>query len=141
MFSDFELAYLAVPRLGRLATVSADGQPDADAVAVEWDGARFYVGGNRFQASRKYKNVAAGNAKVSLVIDDAASLDPWRPRGIKIQGVAEIVDHVGRFGPAKYFAITPVVSWSWGLDDQPVYRDGKLNWKPHRVDWRLAADG
>ena len=140
MFNEHERAYLAEPRLARLATVSSDGQPDADAVAFEWDGERFYIGGNRFAASRKYKNVAAGNRRVGLIIDDVASVDPWAPRGIKVHGTAEIVQRVGRFGPGEYFAITPAVSWSWGLDGEPVYVDGKLNWRPNRTVWAGAKE-
>jgi pyridoxamine 5'-phosphate oxidase family protein len=43
------------------------------------------------------------------------SIDPWRPRGIKVYGTAEVVEHKGMFGPGKYLRITPTVSWSWGI--------------------------
>src|SRR5437870_13406323 len=43
------------------------------------------------------------------------SIDPWKPRGIKIEGTAEVVDHKGMFGPGKYLKFTPKVSWSWGI--------------------------
>ncbi len=139
MFDDLERDYLAGQRLARLATVSATGQPDADAVGYEFDGERFYIGGRRFTQSRKYKNVAAGNRLVSLIVDDVASVDPWRPRGVKVYGTAEIVQRDGRFGPGDYFAITPAVSWSWGLDAD-VYTDGRLTWRPRKQVWPDRQD-
>ncbi|HEU0115157.1 MAG TPA: PPOX class F420-dependent oxidoreductase [Thermomicrobiales bacterium] len=134
MFDDLERAYLAGQRLARLATVSPAGQPDADAVGFEFDGERFFIGGRRLTASRKYKNIAAGRRLVSLIVDDYASIDPWRPRGVKVHGTAEIVQRDGRFGPGDYIAIAPDVSWSWGLDAD-VYADGRLTWKPRKQVW------
>lgn len=132
MFSDKELAYLGSQRLARLATVSAGGQAEADAVGFEFDGERFYVGGHALPTTRKYRNVFAGNRLVSLIVDDLESVDPWRPRGIKIHGVAEIVNHAGMFGPKEYLAITPTVTWSWGLGEQ-VFQGGKF--APRKIVW------
>ena len=42
-----------------------------------------------FYTTRKYKNVKDGNNEVAMVIDDLESVQPWRPRGIKISGNAE----------------------------------------------------
>lgn len=125
MFSEQELAFLSEQRLARLATVSSDGQPSADAVSFEFDGARFYIGGHNFQGSRKYKNVVAGNTKVSLIFDDVKSTQPWQPRGIKIFGSAEAVEHQGRFGSGMYLVITPRISWSWGIEAPLTMPPGK----------------
>lgn len=132
MFSDKELAYLGSQRLARLATVSASGQADADAVGFEFDGERFYVGGRALPTTRKYRNVAAGNRQVSLIVDDLESVDPWRPRGIKVHGVAEIVNHAGMFGTKDYLAISPTVTWSWGLGEQ-LFQGG--NFAPRKTVW------
>jgi pyridoxamine 5'-phosphate oxidase family protein len=110
MFSEQEQAFLQEQLLARIATVAPDGQPSVDVVRFEFDGAHFYIGG--FQASRKYKNVVAGNKKVSLLLDDLKSVQPWEPRGIRIDGIAEAVERQGRFGPGMYLMITPKVSWS-----------------------------
>ena len=115
MFSQEELSYLQSHPLARLGTVTSDGQPDVDAVGYEFDGTHFYIGGRQFRSTRKYKNVATGNLKVSLIIDDLI-MSPWEPRGIKLHGVAEIVESEGRFGVATYIAITPTTSWSWGIE-------------------------
>ena len=124
MFTEQEQTFLQAQPLARIATVATDGQPTVDAVGFEFDGARFYIGGHRFQASRKYQNVVAGNTKVSLIIDDLKSVQPWQPQGIKIHGIAEVVERNGRLGPGSYLAITPEVSWSWGVE-APTLQEGK----------------
>ena len=77
-FNDAEIAYLRSQALGRLATVAEDGQPDVVPVAVEFDGSFFWVGGgdpSSVLATRKFRNVAAGERRVALVVDDLVSLD------------------------------------------------------------------
>jgi pyridoxamine 5'-phosphate oxidase family protein len=128
MFEEYERAYVQSQRLARLATVSTTGQPDADAVGFEFDGERFFIGGRDLPRSRKYKNIAGGHQLVSLIIDDLGSTEPWRPRGIKLHGTAEIVTRAGRFGEREYFAITPRVSWSWGLVGDDYYAMHKVVW-------------
>lgn len=121
-FSDEEIAYLRSQGTGRLATVDADDQPDVTPVAVEFDGTYFWVGGGAtVTQTRKFRNVAAGNAKVSLVIDDLPSLDPFIARGIRIYGHADQpFERVGMVGPGTYMRITPTRSWSWNLAGEPV---------------------
>jgi pyridoxamine 5'-phosphate oxidase family protein len=117
MFSEQELAFLQAQPLARIATVEHDGQPTVDVVGFQFDGTRFYVGGHQLETTRKYKNIAAGNRKVSLIIDDLKSLSPWQPRAIRVHGIAEVVQRQGHLGPGSYLAITPVVSWSWGIEE------------------------
>ena len=118
MFSDAEVRYLNSQRLARLATVSAKGQPDVVPVGFEFDGKCFWVGSHSqdiFLRTWKYKNVKNGNKLVALTIDDLESVDPWKPREVKVYGVAEVVEHPGRFGSGKYLRITPKTSWSFGI--------------------------
>ncbi|HEX7662052.1 MAG TPA: PPOX class F420-dependent oxidoreductase [Pseudonocardiaceae bacterium] len=122
-FTDEEIGYLRSQRLARLATVSADGQPDVAPVGYEFDGTYFFVGGLDITKTRKFRNVRAGNQKVALVIDDMVSLDPWTPRFLRVYGVAELVERPGRFGAAPYLRITPTISWSWNLDGRPFTHD------------------
>jgi pyridoxamine 5'-phosphate oxidase family protein len=117
MFSEQERAFLQAQPLVRIATVDHDGQPTADVVGFQFDGARLYIGGHQLQTTRKYKNIMAGNRKVSLFIDDLKSLRPWQPGGIRIHGRAEVVQRQGHLSPGSYLAITPVVSWSWGIEE------------------------
>ncbi len=118
MFSEPEVEYLKSQRLARIATVSSKGQPDVVPVAFEFDGKYFYVGSHSqdiFHRTLKYKNVKNGNNLVALTIDDLESIDPWRPRALKVYGTAEIVKREGRFGAGNYLRITPKTSWSFGL--------------------------
>ncbi len=117
LFSEPEIEYLKTQPLLRIATASGKGQPDVVPVAFEFDGQCFWVGSHSqeiFHRTHKYKNVRDGNKLVSLVIDDLESVDPWRPRCIKVYGTAEVMDHKGQFGPGKYLRITPKISWSMG---------------------------
>ena len=127
MFTEKEVAYLKSQMLARLATVSETGQPDAVAVGFEFDGRHFYIGGYDLPATRKYKNIAAGHTRVALVIDDLVSVNPWSPRGIRIYGTAEIVEHKGRMGPGKYLRITPSVSWSGNIEVSASKENRALN--------------
>lgn len=70
MFSEQELAFLRTQPLARLATVAVNGQPDADAVGFAFENGRFSIGGYVLERTRKYKNIAAGQSKVSLLIDE-----------------------------------------------------------------------
>lgn len=121
-FSDPEIEFLRSQPLGRLATVATDGQPDVVPVAVEFDEEHLWVGGGAtVTRTRKFRNVAAGNGKVSLVFDDLPSFEPFVARGMRIDGVAEQpFERVGMVGPGTYLRITPVTSWSWNLDGEPV---------------------
>ncbi len=137
MFTEHELAFIKAQRLLRLATVAADGQPDVDAVGFVFTGDAFRIGGNKLAQSRKYRNVAAGNTKVSLILDDLASVQPWTPRGIKIHAVAETFAGEGQFGPGDYLIVRPLVSWSWGIEGAS-FRDGKFT--PHKTIWPTEAE-
>ena len=119
MFSEAEINYLKSQVLVRIATVSKSGQPDVVPVGLEFDGKFFWVGSHGqdiFLRTHKYKNVKNGNKKVSLTVDDLESVDPWKPRCIKVNGTAEVEDHQGQFGPGKYLKIVPKVSWSLGIE-------------------------
>jgi len=63
----------------------------------------------------KYKNAVA-NSKVALVIDDFESVDPPKPRGIKLHGKAEVVERSGYAGAGIYLKILPEIVWSWGIE-------------------------
>jgi pyridoxamine 5'-phosphate oxidase family protein len=123
MFSENELAYLRTQSLARLATVTPDGQPDVDAVGFEFDGQDFYISGHTLQTSRKYRNVVAGSTRVSLIIDDK---ETEAPRGIKLHGIARVVQRNDPSGPTEYLAIRPTVSWHWGIDGPPTFKNGRF---------------
>ena len=125
-FPSEEVAYLRSQRLARLATVSADDQPDVVPVGFEFDGTHFYIGGMDPVNTRKYRNVASGRTKVALVVDDLVSTDPWTPRYLRVYGKAELVERTGQFGTAPYMRITPTLSWSFNLDGQGFSHDREI---------------
>ena len=114
-FTPAELDYLAGQRLGRLATLGPDGAPQTRPVGFSYNAAldTIDIGGRNMGSSRKYRNVAA-DARVSFVVDDLASTDPWRPRGVEVRGRAETVpgDAAGR----ELIRIHPERVLGWGLD-------------------------
>ena len=119
MFSEAEVSYLKTQRLARVATASPKGVPEVSPVGFEFDGEYFWVGSHSkdiFPRTRRYKNITSGNSRISIVIDDMASVDPWRPRGIKVSGTAEVMEHNGIFGDGSYIRIRPRVSVSWGIE-------------------------
>jgi pyridoxamine 5'-phosphate oxidase family protein len=119
MLSDLEVEYLKNQHLARIATASPQGEPEVSPVGFEYDGKYFYVGSHDqsiFFKTRRYKNIKNGNPRVSLVVDDLQSVDPWRPRGIKVRGRAEVVEHEGMFGKGSYLRISPEVTISWGIE-------------------------
>jgi pyridoxamine 5'-phosphate oxidase family protein len=119
MFSEEEANYLKTQRLARVATASMKGVPEVSPVGFEFDGKYFWVGSHSqdiFPRTRRYRNITKGNDRVSLVVDDLASVNPWRPRGIKVSGKAQVLDHDGIFGEGRYIRITPRTSVSWGID-------------------------
>ena len=123
MFSEKEIAYLKSQRLARVATVSKEAQPDVAPVGFDFDGTYFYVGGVNLPKTLKYKNIQ-NNPKVSLVIDDLESINPWRPRGIKVHGIADLTTRRGYVGAGTYIRIKPKEKWSWGIEE-PAIREGK----------------
>jgi pyridoxamine 5'-phosphate oxidase family protein len=131
-FTEEEVSYLRSQPLARIATVSDDGQPDAAPVGFEFDGTYFYVGGMDLTNTRKFRNVQAGNEKVSLVIDDLVSTDPWTPRFLRVYGTADLIERGGQFGSAPYIRITPRISWSWNLDGRP-FDDDAQDFVPRRT--------
>jgi len=120
MFTEKEIAYIQSQPLARLATVSTSLQPDVAPVGFKFDGEKFFVSGFDITRTFKYKNVNEGNGLVSLVIDDLASVSPWKARGIKIHGKAEITEINGRAA----LIIVPQRLWSWGIEDA-AFKDGK----------------
>ena len=130
MFTPNERAFIVEQRFLRIATVAPDGQPDVVTVSFDFDGHRFFIGGLNNPTTRKFRNVQAGEDRVALVLDDLASVEPYRPRGLRVYGHAEIVERKGYAGPGQYLAVTPDKHWSWGIEG-PIMSDGKANF--HRT--------
>ncbi|MGZ4639108.1 MAG: PPOX class F420-dependent oxidoreductase [Actinomycetes bacterium] len=118
--SPAERAYLASQRLGRLATVDPHGQPQNNPVGffVEDELGVIDIGGRAMGRTKKFRNVQS-QPLVSLVVDDLASVRPWRVRGVEIRGRAEALTDWQP--PFPYYSreairIHPSKIISWGLD-------------------------
>jgi len=118
-FTVHEREYLAAQPLGRISTSSPSGQPDVAPVTFELEAdATIVVGGLDLPKTLKYRNLAR-NPLVAFVVDDLASTQPWRPRGVKIHGTARL--DTGADG-RPVIRITPGTVWSWGLNpDAPKH--------------------
>jgi pyridoxamine 5'-phosphate oxidase family protein len=99
-------------RLGRVATVGADGTPHVVPVGWRYDPERdaIEVGGHDLARTKKFRDVAR-TGRAAIVIDDLASVDPWRPRAVEVRGRAEAVSD-----PVPVIRIHPDRVVSWGLD-------------------------
>jgi len=91
-FTDIELEYLATQRLGRLATVQPNGTLQVSPVGFVHNASTktIDIGGFRMATSRKFRNVA-DNGRVAFVVDDIASIQPWRVRCVEIRGHGEAI--------------------------------------------------
>lgn len=103
-------------------------------VSFELDGDDILIGSYRNLAgSRKYKNVASGGQRVSLVVDNLGATGPMDLIAVKLHGAATIEQRNGRFGPAEYLVVRPRTSWSWGIEG-PAFVDDAF--QVHKTIWR-----
>jgi pyridoxamine 5'-phosphate oxidase family protein len=114
--SPLEAAYLSgEPRLGRLATVDAEGQPHVVPVGWGYDEATgtFTISGRDLPATRKFRNVLV-HPRAALVVDDV--LPPWRARGVLVQGPAQALTADDAPEGRAVIRLIPTKVTSWGLD-------------------------
>jgi pyridoxamine 5'-phosphate oxidase family protein len=122
VFADEELQYLQSARLGRLATVGADGMPHVVPTSFRYNPAHdtIDIGGHDFGRRKKYRD-ALRHPQVAFVVDDIASVSPWRVRGIEVRGEVRVLETGGtELGPGfapEMFQITARRIVSWGLGD------------------------
>ncbi|WP_185949419.1 PPOX class F420-dependent oxidoreductase [Microbispora sp. KK1-11] len=119
IFTQAELDYLATQRIGRLATVSPDGQVQNNPTNFFLDAGTgtIVIGGGALGRSKKFRNVQQGST-VAFVVDDVATVDPWAPRGVEIRGKAAALTDQEPPLPGlsrEIIRITPTKIVSWGL--------------------------
>jgi len=121
-FTENELEYLGSGLLCRLATVGPDGTPHVAPVGMISHNAQLDtidVGGHDLTNTKKFRD-AARTGRGALVVDDLASTDPWRPRGIEIRGRAEAVE-----GARPLIRIHPERIVAWGIDTGGFQRNSR----------------
>lgn len=131
-FTAEEFAYLRSQHLGRIATASLKGEPDVAPVAfaVDADGT-IRISGFDNPSTIKWNNVVA-TGRAAFVVDDLASVSPWRPRGLKVKGSAEAIttDDGG-----SVIVIHPETVWSWALNPDPgTHLGGRIGRRPFADD-------
>ena len=119
VFTGKEVEYLRSQKLGRLATVDADGELHVVPVGFHYDetDGTIVIGGPILRQTRKYRD-AVERKVVAFVVDDVPP--PWQPRGIEVRGEAHASNEGGRMihpeFPPECLRITPQKILSWGVD-------------------------
>lgn len=118
MLTEAEAEYLKGQRLGRLATVGPGGDPQNNPVGFRYnaEAGTIDIAGHNMGASQKFRNVRT-NGRVAFVVDDIASVTPWRVRGIEIRGHAEALTEQPAKGVSnEIIRIHPRRIITWGID-------------------------
>lgn len=119
-FTAAETDYLRSQLLGRLCTLGPTGAPQVRPVGVHLGPeGTIDVYGFDLDKSQKWRNVQA-DPRVSFVVDDLASRNPWITRGIEIRGNAEaLVDGAPPKGgmSGTVIRIHPRRVLSWGINE------------------------
>ncbi len=124
VFTPAEIAYLAGQRLGRLATLSRDGQPHVVPVGYRYNPERDTLDlvGAGMGTSKKLRD-ARRDPRVAFVVDDSAG--PGHPRGIEVRGRAEVIEQGGdaiRPGAdPQFLRIHPSHIAVWGIEGDPYH--------------------
>ena len=119
VFTDKELEYLAGQRLGRIATVSPDGQPHVVPTSFRYDPVHdaILVGGLRMSQTKKVRDVHR-SGRATIVVDDV--LPPWQPRMIEVRGTAAVIPSGGKAFGERFedtiVRIQPTRIISFGID-------------------------
>jgi pyridoxamine 5'-phosphate oxidase family protein len=127
-FTEKEIEYLNEQRLGRLATVDAEGRPHVVPVAFRYNAEHDAVdlGGHNFARSKKFRDVRK-TGKAAFVVDDV--LPPWRPRGVEVRGRAEVRSEGGKEIMQDFaedmIRIHPSRIVGWGIDSEAFRPNGR----------------
>lgn len=106
------LAFLSERHLATLTTIRPDGTPHVVPVGWSFNAEldAVEIRGHDFARSKKFRDVLA-RPRAAVVIDDIASVDPWRVRGVEIRGRAEAIAE-----PRALIRVYPERIVSWGID-------------------------
>jgi pyridoxamine 5'-phosphate oxidase family protein len=127
-FTEKEIEYLNEQRLGRLATVDAEGRPHVVPVAFRYNAKldAVDIGGHNFAGSKKFRD-AGKTGKAAFVVDDV--LPPWRVRGVEVRGRAEIRSEGGKEIMEDFaeelIRIFPRHIVGWGIDSDAFSQNAR----------------
>jgi pyridoxamine 5'-phosphate oxidase family protein len=131
-----EIDYLAGQQLGRLATIQPDGSPQVKPVGFRYNPELGTVDilGFGMSGSQKFRNVSR-DGRAALVVDDIASVSPWRVRFLEIRGQAEAVpsqDQRDDQPDTAVIRIHPGRVLSFGVEEPPG--------EPHQTRLRARTE-
>jgi pyridoxamine 5'-phosphate oxidase family protein len=127
-FTEKEIEYLNEQRLGRLATVDAEGRPHVVPVAFRYNAKldAVDIGGHNFAGSKKFRD-AGKTGKAAFVVDDV--LPPWRVRGVEVRGRAEVHSEGGKEIMEDFaeelIRIFPRRIVGWGIDSDAFSQNAR----------------
>ncbi len=137
-FTPQEIEYLQSQRLGRLATVSPQGEPHVVPVSFRYNPAQdsIDIGGHNIVGTKKYRD-ALSYGRVAFVVDDVQP--PWKPRMLEVRGRVEGLPEGGKaivenFSP-EILRITPTHIVSFGLNSDIVRPgEGRVDYSSRKVE-------
>ena len=102
------------PAASSPARARKDGTPHVVPVGWSYNSRHdtIDVGGLDFERTKKFRDVAR-SGRAAIVVDDLASVEPWRPRWIEVRGRAEALKD-----PHPLIRIHPERIVSWGIDGE-----------------------
>ena len=132
VFTPAEIEYLQTVRLGRVATVGANGMPHVVPVTFRYNPETDTIdigGGYGFATRKKWRDVQK-NPVAALVVDDRLP-EGKGVRGLEVRGDVEVFMTGGEtivptFDP-EMFRIKPRHIASWGIDSDPYGRSNSRN--------------
>ena len=136
-FTPEEIAYLQSQRLGRLATIGANGDLHVVPVGFRYNPEQdtIDIGGHNFATSKKYRD-ALRHGRVAFVVDDV--LPPWKPRFVEVRGTVQAEATGGTAivpnFPPEIIRVTPTYIVSIGVNDEVVMpSQGRVNYHGRKV--------
>jgi pyridoxamine 5'-phosphate oxidase family protein len=137
-FTAAEIAYLQSQRLGRLATMSVNGDLHVVPVSFRYNPEHdtIDIGGHNIVPTKKYRD-ALRYGRVAFVVDDVQP--PWQPRMLEVRGTVEGLPTGGKeivkdFSP-EILRVTPTHIVSFGLNSSVVQpAQGKVEYSSRKVE-------
>lgn len=137
-FTPAEIAYLQSQRLGRLATLGANGDLHVVPVGFRYNPEQdtIDIGGHHFVTSKKYRD-ALRYGRVAFVVDEVQP--PWKPHFLEVRGTVQAEPTGGQeivpnFAP-QVLRITPTYITSFGVNDEGATPgQGQINYHGRKVE-------